>query len=55
MSLNGLAHKGHNSSDVEQLRREVQLLRESQASMMETMRNMLAEFTRNNSLSLIHI
>ena len=51
MSLNGSAHEGRYTSDVEQLEREVQRLRESQASTMEATRNMLVEFTRNNGPS----
>ena len=51
MSTNGSAHVGHDTSDAEQLRREVQLLRKSQASTMESIRNMLVEFTRNDGRS----
>ena len=48
MSLNGSAHEGHDTSDVERLRHEVQLLRERQASMIEDIRKMSVEFKRDN-------
>ena len=47
MPSGGSSHEGHENPDIEQLRREVQLLAESQASNMEVFRNMLADFARN--------
>ena len=42
-------HVGHENSDIEQLRQEVLLLAESQASSMEVFRNMLADFARSSA------
>ena len=51
MSLNGLAHVVHDTSDVEHLMREFQLGTESLPSTMKAMRHKLAEFTKNNGRS----
>ena len=52
MSLKEAAQAQDSTKDgVNQLRNELQLMMEKQASMMHTMREMMAEFMRNNGRS----
>ena len=47
-----MAHEGHDTSDVQQLRREVQqMIGDSQAFLLDTMRSMLVEFNKDNGQS----